>query len=383
MQHVRKNKKYHILLVLRWLGGIRTFCRYVYNEMDTSSYRFTILAPNTEGVNILVDDLKNFDVRTIRIKCDPSFANLNFRTVMKTIINGQFDLIHSHGFSASAYAAFPARLMRIPHIMTSHDVFMKDQFSNVKGRIIKILLNITFLMIDTIHCVSNDAMENFLEYMPTITLFKRKIVSIPHGIEIERFVNAKRRNLHKVLNLPKKTYLIGFLGRFMGQKGFRYLIDAMELLVANDKLPRKPLVLSFGSGGFIRKDKEIIMEKKLEQYFIFLPLVPNVAPTLKGLDVVVMPSLWEAYGLLAAEAMVAGVPLIGTDCIGLREVLKGTPSVVIPAKNSMALAEALEGEMKNPSRKKSEEFVPIAAKRFDVRNQAAELEKVFLDLIRK
>ena len=95
-------------------------------------------------------------------------------------------------------------------------------------------------------------------------------------------------------------------------------------------------------------------------------------------DVVVMPSLWEACGLLAMEAMVSGVPLIGTDCVGLREVLKGTPAAVVSTKDSAALASAILNEMDNPSTSRAREFVTEAATRFHVKRRASEIEDLML-----
>ena len=104
---------------------------------------------------------------------------------------------------------------------------------------------------------------------------------------------------------------------------------------------------------------------------------------LKGLDVVAMPSLWEACGLLAMEAMVAGVPLVGTDCVGLREVLRNTPAHVVPAKDSLALSEALMMEMRNPTTSRAREFAIEAAARFQVKNRAAEIEKLMLKYLER
>jgi glycosyltransferase involved in cell wall biosynthesis len=239
-------------------------------------------------------------------------------------------------------------------------------------------------MIDCIHCVSNDARDNLLEYLPILKLFKDKVVAIPNGIEVEPFLNADRRDLRGEFGLPPDTFLIGFMGRFMAQKGFRYLVDALEQVKKMENLRKEPIVLAFGEpDGFIREEQEHVKKRGLAGSIFFLPFVPNVAATLKGLDIVAMPSLWEACGLLAMEALVAGVPLVGTDCIGLREVLRNTPAHVVPAKNGIALAEALLSEMRNPSTANAREFATIAAARFQVKNRAAEIEKLMLTCLER
>jgi glycosyltransferase involved in cell wall biosynthesis len=168
----------------------------------------------------------------------------------------------------------------------------------------------------------------------------------------------------------------------MPAKGFGHLVDAIELLKANGGLLKKPLVLTFGEDGFFARELRNIREKGIEEHFVFLPFNPDIASVLKGLDVVAMPSIWEACPIVPMEAMVAGVPVIGSDCVGLREVLKDTPNVVVPSAKSAALAEAIRSEMQKSSRSAAEAFQLQAAQRFDVRQRVAELEKVFKDLMR-
>ena len=114
-----------------------------------------------------------------------------------------------------------------------------------------------------------------------------------------------------------------------------------------------------------------------------MPFTPNIAGTIKGLDVVAMPSLWEACGLLAMEAMAAGAPLIGTNCVGLREVLRNTPAKMINLGDSKALSKAILEEMNVPSKQIADAFAAEASVRFDVRRQAHEMEVVLRRLIRE
>jgi len=94
-----------------------------------------------------------------------------------------------------------------------------------------------------------------------------------------------------------------------------------------------------------------------------------------------MPSLWEACGLLAMEAMVSGVPLVGTNCIGLREVLKETPCRMVPLGDSSALAEAIAIEMENPSKLIAQEFSRVASERFDAKVHSDKIEELISAMI--
>lgn len=377
--------KHRILLVVKHpVGGIRTFLRYVYTNLGSSNYHFTLIAPDLPETRILLEELKEIHVDYI-----PAHNNAGNREfcwlVTETIIRGQsFALIHSHGFTSAACTIMAALYRGIPHVLTCHDVFTPGQFVGLKGFIKRIALGAMLSMVDRIHCVSNDARDNILAYLPILKLFKRRVITIMNGIQVEPFVHAEKRDLKRELGLPPDTFLIGFMGRFMAQKGFRYLVDALEQLKRMDSLPRKPLVVTFSQpDGFIREEQEQVKKRGLTDSILFLPFVPNVASTMKGLDIVVMPSLWEACGLLAMETMAAGTPIVGTNCIGLREVLRNTPAYIVPTKDGTALSEALAMEMRTPTTAKAKEFAAEATARFQVKDRAAEIEKLMRECLKE
>lgn len=378
-----KNHQYRILLVVRWpVGGIRTFIRYVYTNFTPLKYHFTILAPDLPELRVLQSDLYKLNVSFVPIASTPS-AFAFFKAVFHTIVKGKYDLVHSHGFTAAISSILPSIISRSPHLFTSHDVFTLQQLQGFKGALKKMVFSFLLPFIDVIHSVSHDAEENFLEYLPSLRLIRWKLITIPNGVEVERFINDDRRKFGKELNLPENVFLIGFFGRFMAQKGFKYLIDALELMNESSDIQKTPVILAFGCDAFIREEKEYVQQKGLQNVVYFMPFTSNIAAALKGIDVVAMPSLWEAYGLLAAEALVAGVPIIGTNCIGLREVLKKSHSVMVPIKDENALAYALLRELRNPTTRQAKEFAPRAAILFDVKNQAKQLENIINSMLRR
>lgn len=378
---ITAEKKCRILLVIRWpVGGIRTFIRYVYNTFDPERYSFTILAPKGDETEIMMQDLKDQDICYIGIKENPTTAE--FMTIVtKEIISEKYHLVHSHGITSGISSALPARLKGVRHLMTVHEVLLPKQFQGIKGKMKKVALASLLPLIDSIHSVSEDARNNLLEFLPGLKKSNGKCIVVPNGIKSEDFRCCGKRDFRRELGLQQDTFLIGFLGRFMSPKGFRYLIDAMELLAKNKNLPKYPLVLAFGYGGFIREDRQVVIKKGLEKHFHYLPFTADVGPVLKGLDVVTMPSLWEACPLLPMEVMVSGVPVIGTSCMGLREVLRDTPGVMVEPANGQALARAIESEIKNPSKQRAEAFIAEAAERFDVKKQAQKIQNVIEGLL--
>ena len=379
---INRKPPVRILVVIRWpVGGIRTFLEYVYKYFRKQKYEFTILLPAYLEHEALVENLAPLSPKYILLN-ERCGAREVLTKIMTTISSNKIDIVHSHGLTAGIYSCIAARLMRVPHITTVHEVLRRNQFAIWRGRILMAGLSVVLPWIDGIHTVSKDAAENLLEYVPRLRKFGDKLTVIPNGIDVDRFLYAKKRDLRAELGLDKAAFLIGFLGRFMPEKGFGCLVEAMQILTNDLALPKKPVLLAFGGGGFVREERQSIREKDLDGSITIMPFTKEAASTLKGLDVLVMPSLREAYPLLAMEAMVAGVPVIGSDCIGLREVLKKPPAAMIKAGDSAALAKALLAEIQTDSRSKAKAFAREAASRFDAQPRARELERVFLNLVK-
>lgn len=326
-----------ILLIARWpVGGIKTYFRYIYGSSQFANAEITLLAP-AEGL----DDFISTQLPAGRIKLIPTKTDyVSFiKALYSCLKKDNYDVVHSHGFSASLFAHSLLFFKNIPHVMTAHDVFLKSTFSGKLGFIKRSVMQWLLRSVTRVLSVSEDARQNILEYFPQLT--PSQVFNITNGVDTEFFKQGIARDLRTELGVASDRPLIGFFGRFMAQKGFHQIIKAIEILHGNKSFTAKPLVLTFGWGGFIREDFALIEEKGLSEYFVQLPGTNDMPAAIKGVDLVVMPSRWEACPLLPMEVLSAGVPMIGTNCIGLREVLSGTPAKVIPVGDASALASAI------------------------------------------
>lgn len=371
-----------VLLVVRHpVGGIRTFLRYVFGRLPPQKYRLTLIAPQCPELDELRHDLAPYALSVISTN-ERADSVAFFSAVARSILRGHFDLVYAHGFTSGFASVLGSSVSRTPHMTTCHDVFTDDQFVGMTGLLKKLALAVSLAMTDRVHCVTSDARDNLIAYLPLTRLFQNKITVIRNGIEIDRFANPTLRDFRTELGLGSDSFLIGFLGRFMSQKGFRFLVDALALLQRQGTAGRRPVILTVSpQDGFYREEMAEIERRGLSASVFFLPFVANVAPTLRGLDVLAMPSLWEACGLLAMEAMVAGTPVVGTNCVGLREVLADTPAKVVPPKDAQALAQAIGDEMRSPTTQQAREFAAVARERFTVAKQAEGLDKLMDALV--
>jgi glycosyltransferase involved in cell wall biosynthesis len=364
-----------VLEVARWpVGGIRTYLRDLFRAPAMGGYALVLIAPNEEGLD---EYIAGCGLNCLEwISPGSSISELT-RAVSAALRRWKPALVHSHGFTSGVVSGLACRFTGAPHLLTVHDVLLDDQFCGFMGRMRALALGVSLLSPTRIHCVTADSRDNLLNRYPWLLSLKRKTIVIPHGIDSEKIVLAPRRELAGELGCSSSTAIFGFLGRFMPQKGFHVLIDAVRILKERGFTPKQIRVLAVESGAFIREDRARITSLGLDQFFTFWAYQADIASILKGIDCLLMPSLWEASGLLAMEAMVAGTQVIGTDCIGLRETLANSPAVQLQPRNPQHLSEAIANFVARPDKQPALQFQPEAIRRFSADRSFASLRDLY------
>lgn len=366
-----------VFMVVRWpVGGIRTFINYVYSQWGDSSLELHFLTPNLPEVNALKAQLKHVNcVWHTTASENPSFKEF-FAETQKIMSNNKFDLVHAHGFTSAFSVALRLPFMRAKAIFTSHDVLNASQFSGAAGQLKKNIFAFLINRFNVIHSVSHAAEKNLLKMLPLVS--KKKAQVILNGVDTERFFSAEPFALKQALNIAPEVKVIGFFGRFMSQKGFKYLVDAVAKL--ESQRPGQYRVVCFGSGGFIREEKAALEQRGLLHLFHFHDFVADTAPYVKGCDMVAMPSLWEACGLVAMEVLSAGVPIIATNCGGLTEVCAGTPAIMVEPANSDQLSNAFL-RVDETIKQAFIDFAPAAKDRFNIKSTTTSFRALYINLI--
>ena len=382
----RRGEKRVLAVVRHPVGGVHTHILYTYPFLARRGYQFTFVVPALETSRPFRREVESWEGTEVfcapvsgRRQKKPRFVGVTRRLLRQR----RFSLIHSHGLGATVQVVFANLGFGVPHIATSHDAFHQEYLPGVLGRAKLACLGTVLARVDKMVTVSHDARRNHLEHLPFQRQRERRIAVIRNGIDVERFRDGDRHSpgeLRQRLALSDRVFLIGFLGRFMPVKGFHVLVGALEHLLRESSQQPFHLV-AVGSDDCLRNYQADVKRRgDFARHITFLPYVPDVNPLLRQLDLLVMPSLQEACGLLAMEAMVAGVPVLGTDCTGLREVLRGSPSVTVPPNDSRALAEAIRDAIDNPWKEEAASYAPTAKQRFDVTHTAKKLLSLFEQL---
>jgi glycosyltransferase involved in cell wall biosynthesis len=379
-----RSRKLHILTVVRYpVGGIRTYLKYTYGRLDPTKYKFTIAATQFPESSLIPRDLSDFEVDLLETEEAAGNRGL-LRSTREVLHHSPVDLIHSQGLTAGVVSILANWRWRRPHVITHHDVFRKDQFTGARGWLKRRLMAAVLGRADLIVCVTEDARRNYREFLPSFPPASRKLAVVPNGIDTKVFAEiASRRALAADAGRADSPFSFGFLGRFMPQKGFDVLVAAVAELARNGGPGRPFRIVTVSEGDCIGRYKAEVRRRGIERFIAFCGFTSSVADLLAELDCVVMPSRWESAGILAMEVLVAGCPLIATDCIGLREVVRDTPALVAAADDPASLAQQMKRAMDREGTLRAAflDFAPLAGERFDVRRTAAAMESIFLGVM--
>jgi len=130
------------------------------------------------------------------------------------------------------------------------------------------------------------------------------------------------------------------------KKGILYLMEAMTMLP-----PDVRLMVVDGCSKWKFFANWLIQKYRLQGRVDFLARIPSeqLADEYRKSEIAVVPSVYEGFGLPAAEAMACGVPVVSSDGGALPEVIgPDGDGLIVPAKDSKALAEAIKKLLDNP-----------------------------------
>lgn len=369
-----------VMLVIRWpVGGIRTYLRYVFSNAAFNNYEFIIVAPDDNELRTYLSEV--FESKEYKFYGTEPGTRSFALTVSKLAKVLKPNIVHSHGFTAGLVVAFYLLISRsfrasTKHILTTHDVFLSNAFKGIKGRLKHNAIKFLLKQVDVVNPCGFDAAENFSETFPELA--SKKIRPIRNGILLDLFqVNSIKRDFRQEFKISQETVILGFFGRFMGQKGFDLLVDAVAKIDATTDLDI--CVVCLGWGGFIREEQANIKAKGLKEKFFFAPQTNQMAEALLGVDIVTIPSRWEACPLLPMEAMICGAPIVASDCIGLKEVCAGSPTAIFKCADFGDLADKVLSTVENLGSIKVEaaEYSAKAQELFSSVNTAASLNGLY------
>ncbi len=310
----------------RIIGGISRHIFYLSQELadlGNEVYIITLDFPNTP----LEEHLNNVHIYRVKVEF-PSYDFLtwvyafnHFFEKKVAMLSQSYDIIHIHDWLVALAGISLKYFLKKPLLLTLHSI--------EKGRVGSISSPVS-LVIDSIEWwATYEAKKiitttNFMK-QEIISHFKvpdNKIEIIFNGIKVEDFdINVDKIEVKRRLGFSENCKIVLFIGRITEQKGIKYLIEAAPLVLKNNNNVRFVII---GDGWQINEIKQRINDLNLGWAFRLTGHIDdhNLKQILKSSDVLVAPSIYEPFGIVALEGMAAGIPVIVSDIGGFREIVE-------------------------------------------------------------
>jgi glycosyltransferase involved in cell wall biosynthesis len=251
------------------------------------------------------------------------------KDLMRVIRQRDIQVVRTHQYHANLYGRLAAWLCRVPCIVPSiHNVYTRDR--KIHRRVLNNLLG---RVSDRVIAVSEAVKDDIVAYD---RLSADKITVLYNGVEENRFAGVDATEARSAFRIPADAIVVGTVGRLMHQKGQKYLVESMSVVLKEFPLT---VLLIVGDGPAGNELRELAKQRGIENRVIFTGSRKDVPAMLAAMDIFVFPSLWEGLPNALIEAMAAGKTIIATDIKPNREVMGPEHAgVFVPCEDSAAIA---------------------------------------------
>jgi glycosyltransferase involved in cell wall biosynthesis len=214
-----------------------------------------------------------------------------------------------------------------------------------------------------------------------------QVVTVENGVEIDRFAMERDvRELRGSLGLADGDLVIGTVANLKRVKNQLFLLQAFAGVAEENERVKLLLVGQGFKGEADNTEEELrqfVSSTRLENRVLFLGYRKDIPELLQVMDVFCLTSLREGLPIGLLEAMAAGLPVVGTNVEGIRDVI--TPNVdgvLVEVGEVAVLKDALVGLLGDPQLRQrlGKAGSDKAAERYSLQRCVREYQQLFLSI---
>lgn len=266
----------------------------------------------------------------------PGIRGLTFKKNAKKALENlvkreDIDIIHGHYlFPAGAAAVEVGKKYNIKTYLTAHgsdmfELYKKKSF--MRNPIKKILVNA-----DKVFVVSKALKDEVLA--TGVKGIENKISLYWNSVDIDKFKETDEKEFKKSLNLDDKP-IVMFVGNLIKRKNVETLLEAKKYTTEDYAL------IIVGDGPLSDSLKEKVKNDGIRDV-IFTGSRNDVEKIIPSADILVLPSYSESFGLVLIEALACGVPVIGSNVGGIKEIITEDVGLLINPKDELTIADGID-----------------------------------------
>jgi glycogen(starch) synthase len=346
------------VLMLSWeyppvvVGGLGRHVHALATSLAAAGHQVTVVTRHSpdaaleeihEGVRIVraPEDPPLFPLRTPTLLSWTMALNHSLtRAALHAAATDRYDVIHAHDWLVTHAAVTMRDHLGIPLIATIHATEAGRHQGWLPDEMNRCIHSVEWWLGHEASKVLVCSGYMRWEVSRLLNLAPEKIKIIPNGVDAPVWQANPAAVAAVRARFAGPGPLVGFAGRLVYEKGAQHLVSALPEL--RQRHPGLRVVIA-GDGPHRGELQEETKRLSLEGAVSFPGFVGAELPaTLAATNAMVVPSIYEPFGMVALEAAAAGAPLAVAAIGGLAEIVEpGVTGVTFPAKNPDALADAV------------------------------------------
>ena len=287
----------------------------------------------------------------------------------RLIVEGQFDIVHSHSplpAAAGRLAAMSLRGERRPKLVTTeHNAW--DTFAAPT----RWATRLTAGLDDAVYAVSDETKRSIRGRAA------ERCVTLQHGIDVAgtAALAAEREAVRRELGIGTDELVIGTVANYREQKDYPNLLRAAAELETRGVPAR---IVAVGQGQLEAEVVQLRDELGLTDRVLLTGHRPDARRVMAAFDVFTLASRYEGLPVALMEALALGLPVVSTRVGGVAEALSDDDAVLVPREDPIALCDGWIKVLESPELRERLAAASIArAGDFDVRAAVEEYEACY------
>lgn len=331
-----------IVHIAQSAGGVSEYLYMLLKNVNSNDYENILIV--SEDYKEQIERFKSYvkDIyivpmtRNISLKSDIS-AIFKLRKLIKKI---KPDIVYLHSSKAGAVGRLALLFnFRVKILYNAHGWYFNAKISNKKKLIFAFIEKVLAFKTDKIINISEAEYKSAIKYKIAP---RRKMCTIENGIDFKKFNNCDRyRNeTRKKYNIKENEIVIGVVGRLSEQKDPITSIEAFNII---KKKYKNTKLLFIGSGELEKDILEFAKKNNIKEEVIITGWVSDVEKYIPALDIAILPSKWEGFGLVIVEYMACNKPIIASHIGGIEDIIQdGVNGLLINCEDKEMLADKIQ-----------------------------------------
>ena len=278
-------------------------------------------------------------------------AVLQLRTLLRT---EQFDIVETSQVTPTILASWASWGLKTKHVSGVHDVFTKDRYNGLRHKLWR--FSVQGQRCAKFYAISEYVRKHWIEYTHSPP---DKTQTILNAIPNDCFdATPDRDTLRAELGIPNDGKIALFVGRMLKRKGIDTILESLGPILQENNLH----LVYVGEWGYHAEGffpgEDTLQEEMLKtvaqsewgDHVHFAGRRADVPRVMASSDLLVHPARIEGFGLVLAEAMAAGLPVVATTVQGIPEVVADTDSILVAPDNPEAVREAVLKTLRRPTK---------------------------------